>query len=118
MRSVIVLDDIRVQEMVRRDGSRAYTIVWPDLTVDEEADCFLCQYEGSGTQKTYAYTLVDHLRWRVREGLTTAKVSLSDLQRYMGGRSGHGCRCRSASRGGCRRNVRTAPTPSRSRPPA
>lgn len=32
MRSVIVLDDIRVQEMVRRDGSRAYTIVWPDLT--------------------------------------------------------------------------------------
>lgn len=84
MRSVIVLDDIRVQEMVRRDGSRAYTIVWPDLTVDEEADCFLCQYEGSGTQKTYAYTLVDHLRWRVREGLTTAKVSLSDLQRYMG----------------------------------
>ncbi|WP_234386714.1 tyrosine-type recombinase/integrase [Streptomyces sp. ERV7] len=52
--------------------------------MDQEADSFLRQYEGSGTQRTYAYTLVDHLRWRVREGLVTATISLSDLQRYMG----------------------------------
>jgi hypothetical protein len=52
--------------------------------VDEEADSFLCVYEGSGTQKTYAYFLLDHLRWRVRERLTTEKMRLVDLHRYMG----------------------------------
>ncbi|MEU6969931.1 tyrosine-type recombinase/integrase [Kitasatospora aureofaciens] len=41
-------------------------------------------HEGSGTQKTYAYFLVDHLRWRVRERLATATVKLLDLHRYMG----------------------------------
>ncbi|MEJ8640077.1 hypothetical protein [Streptomyces sp. MS2.AVA.5] len=52
--------------------------------MDEESDGFLRTYEGRGTQKTYAYVLVDHLRWRVREGLTTANVRLLDLHRYMG----------------------------------
>ncbi|MHA6757869.1 tyrosine-type recombinase/integrase [Streptacidiphilus sp. PAMC 29251] len=69
---------------MRAGGGWSYTIVWPDGAVEEEADSFLRKYEGSGTQKTYAYTLVDHLRWRVREGLTTAKITLNDLQRYMG----------------------------------
>ncbi|MGW1871388.1 tyrosine-type recombinase/integrase [Streptomyces mauvecolor] len=62
----------------------AYTIVWPDGTVEEESDRFLQLYEGKGTQKTYAYHLVDHLRWRIREGLTTAEVTIRDLHRYIG----------------------------------
>ncbi|UXY25992.1 tyrosine-type recombinase/integrase [Streptomyces sp. HUAS TT20] len=41
-------------------------------------------YDGRGTQKTYAYYLVDHLRWRAREQLTTQTASLRDLLRYMG----------------------------------
>ncbi|MEV0536208.1 tyrosine-type recombinase/integrase [Kitasatospora sp. NPDC050463] len=52
--------------------------------MDEESDAFLRTYEGSGTQKTYAYYLVDHLRWRVREQLATESVRLLDLHRYMG----------------------------------
>ena len=50
----------------------------------EEADGFLRQSDGTGTQKTYAYYLVDHLRWREREGLTTQAMTLRDLHRYMG----------------------------------
>jgi len=80
----MVLGDLRVQPMKRAGGGWSYTIVWPDGSVDEEADGFLRTYEGTGTQKTYAYHLVDHLRWRLREGLTTAKMSLLDLHRYMG----------------------------------
>ncbi|WP_344442335.1 integrase [Kitasatospora nipponensis] len=62
----------------------SYTVVWPDGSVEEEADSYLRMFEGSGTQKTYAYALVDHLRWRVREGVTTESVTFLDLQRYMG----------------------------------
>ena len=40
-------------------------------------------YEGSGTQRTYAYLLLDHLRWLEREALTPQAVSLGDLKRYM-----------------------------------
>ncbi|MEV6741348.1 hypothetical protein AB0N14_32335 [Streptomyces sp. NPDC051104] len=56
--------------------------------MDEEADDYLRTHEGSGSQKTYAYYLVDHLRWRLREQLTTASVTLQDLKRYMGGGRG------------------------------
>jgi hypothetical protein len=80
----MVLEDFRVQSIKRAGGGWSYAIVWPDGTVDEESDGFLRTHEGSGTQKTYAYYLVDHLRWRVREGLTTATVKLMDLHRYMG----------------------------------
>ncbi|MEU4506930.1 tyrosine-type recombinase/integrase [Streptomyces sp. NPDC024089] len=79
-----MLGDLRVQSMPRSGGGRSYTIVWPDGLVDEEADSFLRTFEGVGTQKTYAYSLVDHLRWRLREGLTTGAVKLLDLHRYMG----------------------------------
>jgi hypothetical protein len=34
VRSVIVLDEIRVQQMVRGDGGLSYTIVRPDGSVD------------------------------------------------------------------------------------
>ncbi|TDU03953.1 phage integrase family protein [Streptomyces sp. 846.5] len=83
MRTGMVLQDLRVQALPA-GGGWAYTILWPDGTVDEESDGFLRQFDGSGTQKTYAYCLVDHLRWRVREGLSTEKVRLLDLHRYMG----------------------------------
>ena len=52
--------------------------------MDEESDSFLRTYDGNGTQKTYAYYLVDHLRWRIREGLTTETTKLLDLHQYMG----------------------------------
>ena len=39
---------------------------------------------ASGTQRTYAYLLVDHLRWLDRECLALDRVGLRDLQRYMG----------------------------------
>lgn len=84
MRSGMVIGDLRVQPMARSDGGRSYTVVWPDGAVHEEADRFLRLFDGSGTQKTYAYYLVDHLRWREREGLATPSVTLRDLHRYMG----------------------------------
>lgn len=39
---------------------------------------------GGGTDRTYAYLLVDHLRWLDFEGLLSGTVTLGDLQRYMG----------------------------------
>ena len=49
-----------------------------------EADRFLRSHDGSGTQRTYAYLLVDHLRWLDRECLALDAVTLRDLERYMG----------------------------------
>jgi hypothetical protein len=83
-RTRLVLGDLRVQELKRSGGGSSYTILWPDGSVDQEADGFLRPYEGSGSQRTYAYSLVDHLRWRIREGLTTETVTMRDLRRYMG----------------------------------
>jgi hypothetical protein len=79
-----VVGDLRVQELRRKDGWRSWTIVWPEGAVHEEADRFLRRHEGSGTQRTYAYLLVDHLRWLDRECLPLATVTLRDLERYMG----------------------------------
>jgi hypothetical protein len=53
-------------------------------TVHDEADRFLRGHDGSGTQRTYAYYLMDHLRWLERECLALGKVQLRDLERYMG----------------------------------
>ncbi|MFC8406572.1 tyrosine-type recombinase/integrase [Streptomyces griseoincarnatus] len=79
-----MLEDLRVQKIRRADGSWSFSILWPDYTADEEAESYLRGYEGSGSQQTYAYYLVDHLRWRIREGLTTETITLQDLQRYQG----------------------------------
>ncbi|MEY9839362.1 integrase [Streptacidiphilus sp. EB103A] len=84
MRSSMVLQDLRVQALKRAGGGATFTILDQDAAVVDEADSFLRLFEGQGTQRTYAYYLVDHLRWRLREGLTTASVRLLDLQRYMG----------------------------------
>ncbi len=80
----VVIGDLRVQEIRRADGRRSWTIVWPEATVHAEADRFLRRHEGSGTQRTYAYLLVDHLRWLERECLAFDAVGLRDLERYMG----------------------------------
>ncbi|MFJ2810567.1 tyrosine-type recombinase/integrase [Kitasatospora sp. NPDC087271] len=84
VRSGMVLGDLRVQEMPRAGGGRSYAVLWPDGSVEQESEGFLQLFEGKGTQKTYAYYLVDHLRWRIREGLTTESVTMRDLHRYMG----------------------------------
>jgi hypothetical protein len=75
----VVIGDLRVQQIDRRDGRRSWTIVWPEGTEHAEADRFLRRHEGSGTQRTYAYVLVDHLRWLERECLTLDRVVLRDL---------------------------------------
>jgi integrase len=80
----VVVGDLRVQRIDRRDGRRSWTIVWPEGRVHEEADRFLRVHDGSGTQKTYAYYLVDHLRWLERECLALGTVQLRDVERYMG----------------------------------
>src|SRR5450756_1458728 len=80
----VVVGDLRVQRLDRRNGLRSWTIVWPEGTVHEEADRFLRVHDGSGTQKTYAYYLAEHLRWLHRERLAFGDVRLRDLERYMG----------------------------------
>lgn len=79
----LVIGDLRVQSLTRKDGLRSHTIVWPEGSVHREADRFLRTLEP-GTDRTYAYLLVDHLRWLECEGLALETVSLRDLQRYMG----------------------------------
>jgi integrase len=79
----VVIGDLRVQAVERSGRCRSFTIVWPEGVVHEAADRFLRDFEGSGTQRTYAYLLLDHLRWLDREALTPQTVSLQDLKRYM-----------------------------------
>jgi hypothetical protein len=57
-----VIGDLRVQEVVFASGRVAYAIVCPDGAVHRLADGFLRSCSG-GTDRAYAYLLVDHLRW-------------------------------------------------------
>jgi hypothetical protein len=82
----VVVGDLRVQQIDRKGGRRSWTNVWPEGTEHREADRFLCEHDGSGTQRTYAYVLVDHLRGWERECRTLDRVVLRDLERYMGRR--------------------------------
>ncbi|MFD3836709.1 hypothetical protein ACFWWC_10670 [Streptomyces sp. NPDC058642] len=75
---------MRVQQNERKDGRRSWTIVWSEGTLRVEADRFLRLHDGSGTQRTYAYLLVDHLRWLERECLAFDAVQLRGLERNMG----------------------------------
>jgi len=79
----VVIGDLRVQAVERDGRGRSFTIVHPDGAVHEAADRFLRGYDGSGTQRIYAYLLLDHLRWLEREALAPETVSLQDLKRYM-----------------------------------
>lgn len=74
----LVVGELRVQEVVRGDGRVSYTVVDTDCSVVAEADGFL-RACGAGTDRTYAYVLVDHLRWLRFAGLDTGAVSLEDL---------------------------------------
>ena len=80
----VVIGELRVQRIERDGGRRSWTIVWPDGTEHSEAGQFLRAHDGSGTQRTYAYLLGEHLRWLERECLSLGRVGLRDLQRYMG----------------------------------
>src|SRR5438477_12720146 len=78
----LVVGDLRVQEVLLGDGRRAVTILTADGTVHPGAERFLRSCSG-GTDRTYAYLLVDHLRWLKFEGLTSDAIRLRDLRRYM-----------------------------------
>ncbi|WP_232109733.1 tyrosine-type recombinase/integrase [Streptomyces buecherae] len=80
----LVMGQLRVQEVRHRDGRISYTIVGANGDVHAAADGYLDVYAGAGTDKTYAYVLVDHLRWLEHEGLAPETVAFRDLQRYMG----------------------------------
>ncbi|MEU7892625.1 hypothetical protein AB0B45_07130 [Nonomuraea sp. NPDC049152] len=60
-----------------------YTIVGPDGFIHEAADGLLRSLEV-GTARTYAYLLVDHLRWLGQEELASETASFRDVCRYMG----------------------------------
>ncbi|MFD6822925.1 tyrosine-type recombinase/integrase [Streptomyces sp. NPDC060085] len=78
----LVVGELRVQEIIRAGGRVSYTIVDTDCTLVGEADGFL-RTCAAGTDRTYAYLLVDHLRWLRFAGLDTGSVSLEDLRHYM-----------------------------------
>ncbi|MFF0050730.1 hypothetical protein [Streptomyces sp. NPDC005498] len=78
----LVVGELRVQEIVRAGGRVSYTVVDTDCSVMAEADGFL-RTCAAGTDRTYAYVLVDHLRWLRFAGLDTQSVSLEDLRHYM-----------------------------------
>ena len=109
----VVVGDLRVQRLDRRNGLRSWTIVWPEGTVHEEADRFLRVHDGSGTQKTYAYYLVDHLRWLERECLPSGDVRLRDLE-GIARVAGNGSRQETRERGD--HNGAPPRCPNRSRP--
>lgn len=75
--------EVRVQQVTRSGHRRAFTIVKTDGRPHLMADRFLRQC-GGGTDRTYAYLLVDHLRWLDVSGLSTESVTLDALRRYMG----------------------------------
>ena len=50
--------------------------------VHSRADKFLSSF-GEGTQRTYAYHLVDHLRWLAANGYREDSITIRDLLRYL-----------------------------------
>ncbi|MEU0340688.1 tyrosine-type recombinase/integrase [Streptomyces bobili] len=78
----LVLRQLRVQE-VRYNGLLGHTIMRADGSLHDLADAYL-RTCTAGTARTYAYLLVDHLRWLECEVLKPESVGLRDLERYMG----------------------------------
>ena len=75
--------DLRVQHVKHRDGRRSYVVL--DVfsgCVHSRADKFLSSF-GEGTQRTYAYHLVDHLRWLAANGYREDSITIRDLLRYL-----------------------------------
>jgi len=77
------MGQLRVQKVRHRDGSCSYTIFDSMSGLHSAAERYLAAYAGRGSDRTYAYLLVDHLRWLEYEGLAPETVSLQDLKRYM-----------------------------------
>jgi len=78
-----VLSGLRVQCVNHPGGQRSYVIL--DVaarTVHRRADRFLAPF-CEGTQRTYAYHLVDHLRWLAGRDRSEEAVTLDELRRYM-----------------------------------
>src|SRR5579871_4801043 len=75
--------DLRVQLVKHRDGRRSYVVLdFVSGSVHSRADKFLSSF-GEGTQRTYAYHLVDHLRWLAANGYREDSVTVHDLTRYL-----------------------------------
>jgi integrase len=75
--------DLRVQLVKHRNGRRSYVVL--DIfsgCVHSRADKFLSSF-GEGTQRTYAYHLVDHLRWLAANGYREDSITVRDLLRYL-----------------------------------
>lgn len=76
-------DDLRVQLVSHRDERRSYVVLDMETgCVHARAERFLAPF-GEGTQRTYAYHLVDHLRWLASTGHAEESVTIEDLRRYM-----------------------------------
>lgn len=75
---------LRVQTGRHGDGREAYAIFDSVRGVHGGADRYLAGYACTQSDRTYAYLLVDHLRWLEHEGLTPEGVGFGDLERYMG----------------------------------
>ncbi len=63
-------------------GRVAYAILHPTARCHRLGDGFLRTCNG-GTDRAYAYLLVDHLRWLEFESLSPGAVTMRDLSRYM-----------------------------------
>ncbi len=75
--------DFRVQAVNHPDGRRSFVIL--DVTaglVHSRSDRFLAPF-GEGTQRTYAYHLVDHLRWLEAVAVSEEQLTIAELRRYM-----------------------------------
>ena len=74
---------LRVQPVCHQGGRHSFVVL--DVAarcVHERADRFLADF-GEGTQRTYAYHLVDHLRWLAATGRCEETVTVEVLRRYM-----------------------------------
>ncbi|HEV2068689.1 MAG TPA: hypothetical protein VGR26_02725 [Acidimicrobiales bacterium] len=75
--------DLRVQLVSHRDARRSYVVLDVETgCVHPRAERFLAPF-GEGTQRTYAYHLLDHLRWLASTGYAEENVTIEDLKRYM-----------------------------------
>lgn len=75
--------DLRVQKLTYEDGRCAWVVL--DMaagSVHWRAERFLAPL-SAGTQRTYAYHLVDHLRWLAWVGQGEDRIGLDGLRRYM-----------------------------------
>jgi integrase len=74
---------LRVQVVNHRGGHRSFVVLDVESgAVHRRAERFLAGF-GEGTQRTYAFHLVDHLRWLAAYGYGEDTVGIADLRRYL-----------------------------------